>query len=50
MYQLELARRGFDGSNLLENLTWYYVYGGIAAIWWVVRLMRRFGTTFDGIS
>lgn len=46
----DLARRGFDWSNLPENLTWYYVYGGIAVIWWVVRLLRRFGTTFDGIS
>lgn len=46
MYQLELARRGVG----LFKIRGMYVYGGMVVIWWVARLLRRFGTTFEGIS
>jgi len=46
----DLARRGFDLSQLPENLIWYYVYGGMVVVWWIIRILRRFSSTFDGIS
>jgi len=51
MYQQELARSGEALFNVHGSyLTGYYVYGGIAAIGWMVRLLRRFGTPFEEIS
>lgn len=42
----DLARRGFDPDLVLG----YYAYGGLVLAWWAVRLMRRHGKLFDGVS
>lgn len=46
----DFATRGFDIANLPENLGWYYVWGAVTATYIVIRLVRLFTKTFDGIS
>ncbi len=42
----DLARRGFDPDFLIG----YYAYAGLVVAWWAVRLMRRHGRIFEGVS
>lgn len=46
----DFARRGFDINQLSESLTWYYVWGAAAVAELVIRGLRHFTKTFDGIS
>jgi len=46
----DFAVRGFDINNLPENLAWYYIWGAVTATYIVIRLIRLFTKTFDGIS
>lgn len=46
----DLARRGFDLAQLQEHLGWYYVWAAAAVTEGVLRLLRHFTRTFDGIS
>lgn len=46
MVAFDLARRGFDPNFLIV----YYAYGGLLVTWWAVRLMRRHGSIFEGVS
>lgn len=46
----DFARRGFDVTHLPDNLGWYYAWGGVALIELVIRALRHFTRTFDGIS
>ncbi len=42
----DLARRGFDPDSILG----YSAYGALLVTWWGVRLMRRHGKIFEGVS
>jgi len=47
IFLFDFARRGFV---LPEDLTWYYVYGGIVVLRLLVGAARQFGKVFEGIS
>lgn len=46
----DFARRGFDITQLTENLTCYYIWAIATLIELVIRTMLHFTKTFDGIS
>ncbi len=46
----DFARRGFDVAQLQDHLGWYYVGAGAALVEGVLRILRHFTRTFDGIS
>lgn len=47
IFLFDFARRGF---TLPEDLTWYYVYGGIVVVRLIVGAARQFGKVFEGVS
>lgn len=46
----DFARRGFDISQLPENMAWYYLWGAAAVIELALRGLRHTTKIFDGIS
>lgn len=46
----DFARKGFDISHILENPIWYIIWAAIALIYFILRFLRYFTKTFDGIS
>jgi len=46
----DFAVHGFDIARLHESPILYYSWGGVALAYLIIRTMRRFGKTFDGIS
>ena len=46
----DFARRGFDVSQLTENLTCYYIWAWATVAEIIIRSLLHFTKTFDGIS
>jgi protein-S-isoprenylcysteine O-methyltransferase Ste14 len=46
----DFAQRGFDTSQLPDNLFWYYLWAVSLLLYWFSRGLRRFTKTYDGIS
>jgi hypothetical protein len=46
----DFARRGFDVSQLSENLTCYYIWAWATVAEIIIRFLLHFTKTFDGIS
>lgn len=46
----DFARRGFDVTQLQDHLGWYYLGAGATLVEGVLRILRHFTRTFDGIS
>ncbi|HHJ36460.1 MAG TPA: hypothetical protein ENJ87_11900 [Gammaproteobacteria bacterium] len=46
----DLARRGFDLSQLPENPVWYYIWAVALVAFIISRILRNFTKTYDGIS
>jgi protein-S-isoprenylcysteine O-methyltransferase Ste14 len=46
----DFAQRGFDPSQLPDNLVWYYIWAGGLLTYMASRGLRYFTKTYDGIS
>jgi len=46
----DFAHRGFDFTQLPDNLIWYYIWAVALLAYMTSRSLRKFTTTFDGIS